>query len=62
MQYYIHDEAERLRMWRLGYTDKQIAEKLMYHESTINGWRTRRGLKANGGTGWGGRRKKSCSY
>lgn len=46
----------RLALYEQGLTDKEIGKALFLHPCSIYGWRTRRGYKANGGTGNGGLR------
>ena len=46
----------RQKLYDSGLTDKEIGEKLYLHETSVFGWRTRRGYPANGGTGIGGLR------
>lgn len=46
----------RLKLYEKGWTDAEIAEKMFLHQSSIYGWRTRRGLPPNGGSGRGGLR------
>ncbi|GBG57975.1 hypothetical protein SPFL3102_01695 [Sporomusaceae bacterium FL31] len=41
-------------LYKQGLTDKGIAEKLYVAWQTINIWRTKRGLLANGGAGQSG--------
>ena len=53
------EEAQRMDLYKQGLTDKGIAEKLYVSWQTINIWRTKRGLSANGGAGRGGVRAGS---
>jgi len=46
----------RQKLYDKGWTDQEIAEKMFLHQSSVYGWRTRRGYTANGGTGRGGLR------
>lgn len=50
------DEQERLDLYNSGKLDNEIAQELGYNKNTIYWWRRRRGLPANGGSGWGGLR------
>lgn len=50
------ENAERTKLYNLGYTDRQIGKERNISEYAIYGWRHARGLKANGGSGLGGRR------
>lgn len=42
-----YDDAEALRMWVNGDTDKEIADKLGVSRETIIGWRKKRGLRSH---------------
>ena len=50
------DEKFRMACYLAGDTDKVCAEKCCITADSFCGWRTRRGLKPNGGTGHGGLR------
>lgn len=56
--YSVRDEDERLRLYNQGLIDQEIANLLNYASITIAKWRVSRGLPANGGTGWGGYRRR----
>lgn len=41
-------EDERMRLYKLGYTDRQIARLTHYSDSAICRWRMKYGLTSNG--------------
>lgn len=51
------DEGEALRLYDLGYNDRENAEALGTSQVCVSGWRRRRGLPANGRRG----RKKGAA-
>lgn len=44
------DHDKRLELYRQGFTDREIAERLNYSRLTIRGWRGRNGLPMNRAT------------
>nr|DAJ94277.1 MAG TPA: transposase [Caudoviricetes sp.] len=44
------EEEKRLELYKQGFNDREIAEKLMYSKTEIFRWRTTRGLPPNGST------------